>query len=217
MSGIIGPIRATTLSFAKRTFGETSNVFYMKANVTDEGAIATIREAAASVCKDKGVTYALIDNPPVQGATESGEDLVDGGVVLHCRYRLDATHLTPFTEDGKDFIDSLRNDDFENLMTVGREAKLALRFNATAPTAEAVTIDGNVVRRARPNGAVYCDLVALRPLKGVVEFGNVLSRVSFELEDGEEACETPAPTIYPNEQAAENTTGVYKNEDDIPF
>lgn len=213
MSQVIGPIRGIVHEFDTRSFGEDSNSYQLTANITDPQAIKAINEALREECKGKGVTYTAVNNPPLVAATDSHLDSALGaeGVMVTCRYRIDATHLTPFTENGIDYIDETRNGDFMRKMGIGRKIQFAIRFNALTPSAEAVTINGKVVRRARPNGAVYCDLIAILILKGVQPLGNALAALNFKLEDGEEAEEVEASTIVPNDQGATQT---FEDRDD---
>lgn len=184
---IIGPVKGVVHKFQLQTFGDGAEArqnYQMTVQVTDEDAIARIRECVEALVKEKCVSYSELQYPPVESAEESSVEGVTDGVIVHSRYRIDASHLSPFTLDGKTYVNPDQNNDLErHCQTVGRVVKFAVRFTATPPTAEATQINGKVVRRANPAGNVYCALIAVVPLNEIVDVGTTIETIDWGLED----------------------------------
>ena len=212
---IIGPVKGVVHRFQLQTFGdgaEARQSYQMTVQVTDEDAIKRIRDSVASLVKEKNVIYNELQYPPVQSAEESSVDGVSEGLIIHSRYRVDASHLSPFTLDGKNYVDPDQNHDLERLcQTVGRVVKFAVRFTATPPMASSTEINGKVVRRANPAGNVYCALIAVVPLNEIIEVGTTIETIDWGL-DADSVVDV-SPTLP--EQPAD--AGDFADEKAIPF
>ena len=182
MSTIIGPIEGICHEFALRTFdtqdGDQSS-YTLTAQVNDPATANAIRDAVSEITKAKAIHYDELQYPPVQAAEESNVEGAVDGLIVRARYRLDAKHLSPFTLDGKTSAPPEKNDALDRKMQqVGRKVKFAIRFNGTSPTAETLK-RGDRVIPAKPAGAMYCDLIAVMPLKEVVPVGTAIEAVAW--------------------------------------
>ena len=93
-SSVIGPLRGVVHAFESQTFQDERSSFKLVANVTDKDQIAAIKSAIEDACRSKSITYTQLERPPVEKAADSAVETVVDGLVVHCRYRLDANHLS---------------------------------------------------------------------------------------------------------------------------
>ena len=212
MSTIVGPIKGIVHTFDQRTYGgENGNtVINMVAQVTDEDAIAKLREALATVIKEHAVSYKELEYAPIKKASESGVEGATEGWVVRSRYRFDAQHTSPFTLDGRTYLSSAEHIRFEKQVQAGRVVKFAVRLSGSSPNPEATVVDGKTVRRATPAGSVYCDLIAVVPLNETVEIGTALEQVDWGL-DGEDLLSMDNSPVLPNTESGT------ADDDGIPF
>lgn len=184
---VVGPIKGIVHEFKLNTYGEGENStkqYSLIAQIEDEAEIDKVREAVTAVVKAHNVIYQQLPRPPVQDAKDSDVELADDGFIVRARYRLDRTHLSPFSLTGNGFVDPEKNDSYERRMQPGRRIKFAVKFGGQAPTMEARTFGDRIVA-PKPAGAVYCDIVAIVPLKDQVELKSILDQVDFDIDPDE--------------------------------
>ena len=166
---IVGPIKGIVQRFDLQTFGEgnTADSMYRAAvQVTDKDAITALLGVVNGICEQYNVDYPNIDRPPVVAADKANIEGVDKGVVVFCKYRLDSNHMSPYTLDGTR-LPPEHNTEYDRKMEAGRVCKIAVKFAGASPTVESVQ-RGNFTIKAKPAGAVYCDLIAIMPMDEIV-------------------------------------------------